>query len=90
MKVVINCDYGGFSMSTQALAMFNKQTGSELKDYQIPRDHPVLIDIVEQLGDKASGRFSSLKILEIPDDVDWIIQEYDGAEWVAENHRTWK
>ena len=32
---------------------------------------------------------STLKIIEIPDDVDWIIEEYDGNEWVAEKHRTW-
>ena len=29
------------------------------------------------------------KIVEIPADVEWQIQEYDGMEWVAEKHRTW-
>ena len=27
--------------------------------------------------------------LEMPADVDWVIQSYDGAEWVAEVHRRW-
>jgi len=30
-----------------------------------------------------------LKIVEIPDDVDWEINEDDGSEWIAEKHRTW-
>jgi hypothetical protein len=30
-----------------------------------------------------------LQIVVIPDDVKWEIHENDGAEWVAEKHRTW-
>lgn len=26
---------------------------------------------------------------DIPDDVEWEIEEYDGLEWVSEKHRTW-
>lgn len=49
-----------------------------------------LVKVVETLGSKAaSGKFSQLKIVEIPEDVDYKIKEYDGAEWVAETHRTW-
>jgi hypothetical protein len=29
-------------------------------------------------------------VVTIPDDVAWTIEEYDGNEWVAEVHRTWK
>lgn len=53
------------------------------------RDDPVLIQVVEELGPKANGKHASLKIVEIPDDVEWQIEEYDGSEWVAEKHRTW-
>jgi len=49
----------------------------------------MLIQTIETLGDDASGSLSSLKVVEIPDDVKWQIQEYDGIEWVAEQHRTW-
>jgi hypothetical protein len=38
----------------------------------------------------ANGSFSRLKIVEIPDGVEWTIQEFDGNEWVAEKHRTWE
>jgi len=48
-----------------------------------------LIAVIEELGDKANGRFAKLKIVEIPDDVEWEIHEYDGLEHIAEVHRTW-
>lgn len=54
------------------------------------RDDKVLVEIVEALTpEKASGRFAFLKVVEIPDDVNWYVQEYDGKEWIAERHRTW-
>lgn len=59
-----------------------------LKD-DFSRTNPELIALVEELGEFANGRYSRLKVIEIPDDVDWEIQEYDGNEWVAEVHRTW-
>ncbi len=48
-----------------------------------------LVAVVEELGVDANGGHASLKIVEIPEDVDWEIKEYDGNEWVAETHRTW-
>lgn len=62
----------------------------QLNDDDFARDDPVLVQVVEELGtEKASDRFANLKIVEIPDDVKWQIEEYDGTEWVAEEHRTW-
>jgi len=58
-------------------------------DREIERDDPVLVEIVERLGSEANGRYSDLKIVEIPDDVDWEVMEYDGMEHIAEKHRTW-
>jgi hypothetical protein len=55
----------------------------------IGRTDKYLIQTIEELGTDANGKFARLKIVEIPDDVDWIIQEYDGVECVAERHRTW-
>jgi hypothetical protein len=31
-----------------------------------------------------------LEIVEIPDDVEYTIEEYDGLEHIAEKHRTWR
>ena len=56
----------------------------------VARDDPYLVQVIEELGsEEASGRYAELKIVEIPADVDWVIEEYDGAEWIAECHRTW-
>lgn len=58
--------------------------------HDIERDDPILIRVVEELGEGANSKLSKLKIVEIPDDVKYIIQEYDGMEWIAEKHRTWE
>lgn len=43
---------------------------------------PILIEVIEELGDKASGRFGSLKVVEIPDNCYYKIDEYDGIETI--------
>ena len=53
------------------------------------RDHPLLVECVETLGDKANGRCARLEVVHVPATVEWEIEEYDGTEWVAEVHRTW-
>lgn len=53
------------------------------------RSDPALIQAVEELGDAANGDYAELKIVEIPDGVEYTIEEYDGLEHVAEKHRTW-
>lgn len=56
---------------------------------ELKRDDPLLVQIVEELGKSANSRFASLKIVEIPSDVNWKIDEYDGWETIHEVHRTW-
>lgn len=85
MKVVINKRYGGFSISKEAMELL----GVDSPYPDIERNDPALVEVVEKLGDKANGCFSKLKIVEIPDDVEWDIAEYDGLEWIEEVHRTW-
>lgn len=53
------------------------------------RADPDLVEVVKDLGDDASGRHGAVKVVEVPDGVQWTIEEYDGNEWVAEEHRTW-
>jgi len=55
----------------------------------IARDDPALVQVVEELGAAAADQFAELRIAEVPDDVKWCIDEYDGQEWVAEVHRKW-
>lgn len=55
----------------------------------IKRDDAALVQVVEELGEKSSDECAKLSIVEIPDGVEWGIEEYDGYEHVAEIHRTW-
>ena len=61
--------------------------GSYFSERDILRDDPVLVALVKE-GD-ISGGHAKLKIVEVPDGVEWVIEEYDGMEWVAEKHETW-
>ena len=87
-KIVINTCYGGFNLSEEAIKRLDyNDTTHEIWD--IPRDHPELIRVVEELGYEANGIYSELKIVEIPDDVEWKIVDEYGLEHVAEKSRVW-
>jgi hypothetical protein len=90
--IVINDCYGGFSLSDRAILEYKKLAGitdPSWYDRDVARDDPYLVKIVRELGMSANGSTANLKIVEVPGDVKWIVQDYDGAEWVAEEHRTW-
>jgi hypothetical protein len=113
MKVVINCEFGGYGLSEAAIKRYAELAGINLvteksawgssyyykdyvsnntffSDYNIPRNDPALVQVIEELGEDANGPSSFLKVVEVPDTVEWMIQDYDGVEWVAEVHRTWR
>lgn len=57
---------------------------------RIPRDDATLIRVIEELGVAANAELSQLKVVEIPDNVKWEIQEGEaGAESIHEKHRVW-
>jgi hypothetical protein len=58
-------------------------------DLSNDRSDPILVQIVQEMGEKVNGFAAELRIVDIPEDVEWIVEEYDGMEWVAEVHRTW-
>ena len=58
-------------------------------DSDIPRDDHCLVQVVEELGDEANNRFAKLIVVEVPDNIEWYVDEYDGAETIRENHREW-
>lgn len=93
IKIVINADYGGFGLSEAALEEYKNRKGitdENFYHWDIPRDCPVLVAMIEEQGTGINGPYSYLKIVEIPEDVDWYIEENDGDEWIAERHRTWR
>jgi hypothetical protein len=55
----------------------------------IPRDDQRLVQVVEELGVEANGHCAALKVVTIPDGVQWVIEKTDGGEQVSEQHRTW-
>jgi hypothetical protein len=93
MKVVINSCHGGFGLSAEAESKYKKLAGISDPNFysrSIARDDEHLIAVVELMGPRAAGEYAELKIVEIPDDVNWYVEEYDGKEWVAEKHRIWE
>jgi hypothetical protein len=100
MRVVINVCFGGFSISKEAgefmAAHGNERAIAELAEskddwygFYFDRDNPDLIAAVEELGERANGFAAKLKIVEIPDGIEWEIDEYDGMESIEEKHRSW-
>jgi hypothetical protein len=90
MKVVINTCYGGFGLSDEAMQEYKKRKGlTTVFLWKIERNDPDLVEIVEEMGDAAADLFAELKVVDIPDGIEWEIQEYDGREWISETHRTW-
>jgi hypothetical protein len=53
------------------------------------RSDPLLVEAVETLGGEADGRSAELKVVEIPDGIQWEIDDYDGVEHINEVHREW-
>jgi len=92
-KIVINKCHGGFGLTDAAMFRYAEIKKIEDVDtihiYDICRDDSALVQVVEELGEEAMDNYADLKIVEIPEDVDWYIHEYDGMEHVAERHRTW-
>lgn len=68
---------------------FSKCSDLMFRDNNLERNDPLLVQVVEELGSESWDKFAELKVIEIPDDVEWEISEYDGMETVNEKHRTW-
>lgn len=55
----------------------------------LERTDPILVQVVEELGKDSWGDFAQLRIANVPDDVAWYIDEYDGIETVREQGGSW-
>jgi hypothetical protein len=53
------------------------------------RGCPALVAVVQVMGALADGDYAKLKVVEVPDDVEWELTEYDGIEQVAARHAKW-
>jgi len=59
-------------------------------DWGIPREDPVLVEVVRELGEAANGRFATLQIMEIPEEVEYEIYSWNGMESVHEVYQVWQ
>jgi len=79
-----------YAMSMEDRRAYNAtQSAQTVGEREIERHDPALVQAVEELGNAANGSHAELAVVEIPDDVDYIVEEYDGMEHIAEAHRTW-
>jgi hypothetical protein len=97
MKIVINTCFGGFRLSEEGETRFQALNNGisfydvcdELNWSWNTRTNAILVQLVEENSKLYGGPHSALKVVDVPDDVDWYIHDYDGMEHVAETHRTW-
>ena len=96
MQVVINLS-GTFSISQEAIEFIRKKikiTSDKITigpySFDNDRSNYLLIEAVNKLKKKANGIDADLKIVEIPDDIEWAVHGCSGREWIAEKHRTWR
>lgn len=75
--------------ATKPLANGDYAQKSYFSDDDINRDDPILVKVVEKLKTEANGTHANLKVVKIPNNVEWVIDEYDGLESVEEKHRSW-
>jgi len=101
MKVIINRCFGGFGVTEEVYnelgikwdgyGFLNNESLNIVSDnYHQYRQDKRLIDAVEKIGvSLSSSSMAQLEIVEIPDDMDFYIHEYDGTESIHESHRSW-
>jgi hypothetical protein len=89
MKIVINRCWGGFGLSDKAFKRYKELGGNSDYVFEIERNDPILVQVVEELGEQANDSLSELKIVEVPDYISWYIHDYDGMESVEEEHSSW-
>ena len=101
MKIVVNRCFGGFSVTKEVYKelgvewdghgfLNNADFGVECAKYMEYRTNAILISAIEKLGvEDSSGVNAELEVVEIPDNVDWVIEDYDGSETISEVHQSW-
>lgn len=91
IPVVINKCYGGFGLSDEAEKLIKlKQTNFDDSTSRIRtsffgdsrRKDPILVEVVQELGEKANDRHAKLIIEYVPSEYEhcYTIHEYDGME----------
>lgn len=94
MKIAISKSYGGFYLSEKAYEFlklpWDGVGGICANDRLYLRTCDEVVKCIETLGDSAANyKGAKLAVIEIPDDVNWAILNYDGIETVVDVNRMW-
>jgi len=90
MKIVINKCWGGYGLSRAAYDFMGLEWDGYCYAFSTDRSNPQLINCIETIGAEiSSGSMSKLKIVEIPDEVEYCIHDCDGMEQIHERHNSW-
>jgi hypothetical protein len=101
MKIAINKCWGGFSVSEEVFKglgkewdgygyLDNEAFGIVHANYDQWRAEPTLIAAIEKVGvEKASGSLAKIRLVDIPDGIEFEINDYDGMESIHEVHSVW-
>lgn len=81
-------DSSFFPISEYGYFVHNKTFFIESDNYHECRTFFPLIEAIRK-AKNPNGKLSHIEIVEIPDDIKWYIDDYDGFEIVREEHRTW-
>ena len=98
-KIVINKCFGGFALSDARMALYATLKGVTahpddddfpIQIWDIARDDPDLVSVVQQIPEDEGIVGTDLRVIEIPDDVDWQIDDWDGMEHIVDRKRIWR
>lgn len=82
-KIVYNSCYGGFGLSEKGIELGRELSGDNTwNDYkfELDRADPILVQVVETLGDEANNNHCKLTIRELDKGTLYRIDEYNGTE----------
>jgi len=86
-KVVYNACFGGFGLSEKAINRYWELKGEPAPidwwPIDVDRTDPILVKVVEELGEDAGDGWGDLKIRDVPTGSLYRIEEYDGYEAVV-------
>lgn len=76
---------GYFNMSNYYTEPPGEKVRATLYDREIDRADPLLVQVVEELGEDANGMCADLQIEDVPTGTAYRIDDYDGNERVMTN-----
>lgn len=82
--ISVTPEYESDALRHFGLAKYRRDDGTILDKLDFARHDPLLVKVVEELGEKANGRFAKLQIEKVRKGARYRIDEYDGYESVMQ------